>query len=134
MKFVLNMAWREMRASWSRLLLFFLCIAIGVGSIVALRSFTQIMRASVGREVRALSGADVQVALNQPWKPETKAVLERYSTSPLVVALTEMLETQTMVRPVDDARARPVLVQLMAVGERFPLYGEVKLVGGARYT
>src|SRR5437660_4102965 len=90
MKFALNMAWREMRASWYRLLLFFLCIAIGVGSIVALRSFTQIMKASVEREVRALSGADVQVSLNQPWKPETKAALERYSTSPLVVAHTEI--------------------------------------------
>ena len=38
MRFVLLMAAREMRASWQRLLFFFLCIAIGVGAIVALRS------------------------------------------------------------------------------------------------
>ena len=134
MKFVLNMAWREMRASWYRLLLFFLCIAIGVGSIVALRSFTQVMKISVAREVRTVSGADVRVALNQPWKPETKAVLERYSTSPLVTGHTQLFDTQTMVRSASDSNARPVLVQLMAVGEQFPLYGQLKLVGGARYT
>src|SRR6185503_498588 len=122
MKFVLNMAWREMRASWYRLLLFFLCIAIGVGSIVALRSFTQVMRNSVAREVRTVSGADVRVALNQPWKPETKAVLERYSTSPMVTGYTQLFDTQTMVRSANDPNARPILVQLMAVGEQFPLY------------
>ena len=134
MKFVLNMAWREMRASWHRLLLFFLCIAVGVGSIVALRSFTQIMKSSVGREVRALNGADVRVALNQAWKPEMRAVLERYSKSPLVMAHTEVFETQTMVRAADNASLRPVLVQLMGVGEQFPLYGEIKLLGGTRYA
>ena len=35
MRFVLRMAWREVRASWRRLLFFFLCVAIGVaGAIV----------------------------------------------------------------------------------------------------
>ena len=35
MKFVINLAWREMRASWRRLLFFFICIAIGVGAAAA---------------------------------------------------------------------------------------------------
>ena len=91
MRFIVNMAWREMRASWHRLLLFFLCIAIGVGSIVSLRSFTQIMKASLGREARSLYGADVMVGVNHPWKAETRATLERYALSPLVTAHTEVL-------------------------------------------
>ena len=36
MSFIFNLAWRELRASWRRLLFFFLCVGIGVGSIVAL--------------------------------------------------------------------------------------------------
>ena len=32
MKFVLSMALRETRASWKRLLFFFICIAIGVAA------------------------------------------------------------------------------------------------------
>src|SRR5438876_5445730 len=126
MKFALNMAWREMRASWRRLQLFFLCIAIGVGSIVSLRSFTEIMKASLGREARSLFGADVMVAVNNPWQPETRAALGRYARSPLVTAHTEILETLTMVRPADDPGARPVMVQLSAVQAQFPLYGEVR--------
>lgn len=73
--FILNMAWREMRASWQRLLLFFLCIAMGVGSIVTLRSLVQRMKAAIGREARVMYSADVQIGVNRSWKPETMAVL-----------------------------------------------------------
>ena len=38
------MSLREFRASWRRLLFFFLCVAIGVGAIVALRSIIQSLR------------------------------------------------------------------------------------------
>ena len=37
MRFVLKMTVRELRASWRRLVFFFVCVAIGVGAIVALR-------------------------------------------------------------------------------------------------
>jgi len=90
MRFILNMAWRETRASWFRLLLFFLCIAIGVGSMVSLRSFTQNLRASILRESRSLVAADVRVENAQPWKAEARAILNRYSASSLVTAHTEI--------------------------------------------
>lgn len=43
------------------------------------------------------------------------------------------VDLETMVRPEADAGARPVLVQLMAVQAGFPLYGRVRLAGGAQY-
>jgi len=134
MKFVLNMAWREMRASWRRLLLFFLCIAIGVGSIVSLRSLAQKLRAAIDREARAMFGGDLLVGANRMWQPEVKAAIERYFSSPLVVAHTEVMGTQTMVRSAGDPNARPVTVTLLGVQEQFPLYGEVQLEGGVHYT
>ena len=44
MTFVLRMALREIRASWQRLLFFFVCIAVGVASIVTIRSVIQSVR------------------------------------------------------------------------------------------
>ena len=44
MIFIVRMSLREFRASWRRLLFFFLCVAIGVGAIVALRSIIQSLR------------------------------------------------------------------------------------------
>ncbi len=135
MKFIVNMAWREMRASWYRLLLFFFCIAIGVGSIVGLRSLVQNLKVAVGSEARSFFyAADVRVSTNQGWKPETRQSLERLSQLSLVAAHTEALITQTMVLPKNSGDAPPVLVQLRGVQVEFPLYGEVKLAGGAPYT
>ena len=61
MKFVLRMALRETRASWRRMLFFFICIAVGVAAIVALRSVIQNVRAVFSTEAKGLIAADVDV-------------------------------------------------------------------------
>ncbi|MGH9940668.1 MAG: ABC transporter permease, partial [Blastocatellia bacterium] len=134
MKFVSNLAWREMRASWHRLLFFFICIAIGVGSIVALRSLVQNVKEALGRESRSLLTADVQASSGSPWNAETKATLGRYYKSPMVEAYTETLETATMLRSVDNEHTPPKMVELKAVQSQFPFYGEMELAGGAKYS
>ena len=48
MTFVLRMAVRETRASWKRLLFFFVCIAIGVAAIVTLGSIEVALTAVAG--------------------------------------------------------------------------------------
>jgi putative ABC transport system permease protein len=134
MRFVVNLAWREMRASWRRLLFFFICIAIGVGSIVALRSLVQNVKAAVGRESRSLLTADVQASSGSPWNAETRVTFERYYKSPLVEAHTETFETATMLSSVKDEIAPPKMVELKAVQSQFPFYGEIVLAGGAKYS
>ena len=66
MTFVIRMALREIRASWQRLLFFFVCIAVGVASIVAIRSVIQSVRQGLTREARAMTGADVVVRSDRP--------------------------------------------------------------------
>ena len=57
MTFVLRMAWRETRASWPRLLFFFLCVALGVAAIVVLRSVVQNVRITLTREAPPTSSS-----------------------------------------------------------------------------
>ncbi|QQS48305.1 MAG: ABC transporter permease [Acidobacteriota bacterium] len=134
MSFVFKMAWREIRSSWRRLLFFFICIAIGVGSIVSLRSIVQNMKASIASESRSLLTADVQVSTNAPWNKETLAVLEKYYSSPIVEAHTQVIETATMLRSGEDAESRPKMVELKAVESPFPFYGQMILAGGKKYS
>ena len=131
---MVNLAWREMRASWHRLLFFFICIAIGVGSIGALRSLVQNVKASIGRESRSLLTADVQVSSNAAWSEQTQAVLERYRNSPLVQGHTETVETATMLRSARNDNTAPKMVELKAVQPQFPLYGEMTLGYRAKYS
>jgi putative ABC transport system permease protein len=133
MSFVLRMAAREARASWKRLAFFFLCVAIGVGAIVALRSVIQGVRDTLVRQARTLTASDVLISTNRPWDDSTRATIERRLAAAPVTARTEAVETATMARSTGpDGRVRMVEVQGVQPG--FPLYGEVVLQGGAPYS
>ena len=58
MRFVLRMAARELRSSWRRLLFFFICVAVGVGAIVALRSIALLAVGMDSFRERALAGLE----------------------------------------------------------------------------
>ncbi len=133
MTFVLRMAARELRASWRRLLFFFICVAIGVGAIVALRSIVQSVRAGLTSEARALLSADVVLQTNRGWDAATRQRLDSLLADLRVLDRTDSLETATMVRPDSDA-AVARMVELKAVKAGFPFYGSVVLEGGARYS
>jgi len=128
-KFILQMARRELRASWRRLLFFFACIAIGVGAIVAGRSMLQNAAVAIAAEARNLLTADVQVDSNRPWTPETLEAIGRIS-QPFVEARAETIESSTMLRPADPAREGVMTVELKGIDSSFPLAGEFNLANG----
>ncbi|MFN0109663.1 MAG: ABC transporter permease [Blastocatellia bacterium] len=134
MNFIFNLAYREMRASWHRLLFFFLCIAIGVGSIVALRSLVQNLKTALVGDARSLMTADVQVSANNAWNAEAKVALERSYASPLVTAHIDVLETATMARSGEDWLGTPKMVELKAVQPGFPFYGEMVMADGQKFS
>jgi putative ABC transport system permease protein len=132
-KFVLLMAAREMRASWHRLLFFFVCIAIGVGAIVALRSVIQSVRYTFAGEARSLITADAIITSNQALKPELIAKIdERLGAAG--AESTRSIELATMARPADRADGRARMVELRAVERAFPYYGRMKLADDRPYS
>jgi putative ABC transport system permease protein len=133
MRFVLRMALREIRASWQRLLFFFICIAIGVGSIVALRSVIQNVRAALARETRSLIAADILISANTPVPDDVRAFVARAQAAGRVSETSDAVEIATMVRPVDNTRQTARMVELRAVQAAFPFYGTLTLREGA-YT
>ena len=134
MKFVLLMAVRETRASWQRLIFFFVCIAVGVAAIVALRSVIRSVRDVLSGEARSLIAADVLIATNREWTPEARATIDRRLTEAASAARTETIETPTMVRPADPGKAVARMVELKAVQPQFPLYGTISLERGQPYS
>jgi putative ABC transport system permease protein len=130
MRFVVRMALREIRASWQRLLFFFICIAIGVGSIVALRSLIQGVRVALAGEARTLLGGDLVVSTNRPWSPAVLDRIEAEQRAGRITRRSETVEIPTMVRPVDPAQPAARIVELRAIGPEFPLYGTLVLQDG----
>jgi putative ABC transport system permease protein len=133
--FILRMAWRETRASWARLLLFFLCAGLGVAAIVVLRSVTQHVRATLTAEARSILAADVMVETRRPLAEVVFPRVGDRLTAPAVEAATRVIETQTMASPMPGAGNGHVkLVELRGVEAAFPFYGRLELEGGRAYA
>ena len=130
MRFIALMAAREMRASWRRLIFFFVCIAVGVGAIVALRSVIQSVRGALARETRALIASDVLVSSNSPFTQAVRDVIAAEQTAGRITAFSEAAEIATMVRPAVRATAATKMVELRAVEAAFPFYGTLTMREG----
>ncbi|HEY7058342.1 MAG TPA: FtsX-like permease family protein, partial [Vicinamibacterales bacterium] len=135
MTFILLMAAREIRASWRRLVFFFVCVAIGVAAIVALRSMIQNIRTGLSREARALIAGDVVIGTNRPWSPDVRAAIDRRLADEPIVARQEAVEVATMVRP-EEGRGAAVarMVELRGVQPGFPFYGVIGLETGESFS
>ncbi|MGE0462172.1 MAG: ABC transporter permease [Vicinamibacterales bacterium] len=133
MMFITRMIVREMRSSWRRLLFFFVCIAVGVGAIVALRSVIQSVRQTFAGEARALITADAIISSNRALDAELLQVVDRRLAEAGAESL-QSVEIATMVRAADGDRGLTRMVELRAVEPGFPYYGRMALSGGQTFS
>jgi len=131
--FIARMIAREMRSSWRRLLFFFICIAVGVGAIVALRSVIQSVRQTFAGEARGLISADAVISSNRALGPELAEAIDRRLAEAGAESL-QSVEIATMVRAADRAEGLTRMVELRAVEPGFPYYGRMALTGGQAYS
>ena len=131
MRFIFNLTRREIRSSWRRLLFFFLCIALGVGSVVALRSLIQNLTKVVGNDARALMTADLEVTSTNDFSPtDIGKVEETIAKFPIIEARNETISTASMARPADRTNESLEFVELKGIEPSFPLVGSFTLTSG----
>jgi putative ABC transport system permease protein len=133
MMFITRMIAREMRSSWRRLLFFFVCIAVGVGAIVALRSVIQSVRQTFAGEARSLITADAVINSNRALDPELAEAIDHRLAEAGAESL-QAVEIATMVRGADRPKGLTRMVELRAVEPGFPYYGRMVLSGGQAFT
>ena len=72
---------------------FFVCIAIGVGAIVALRSVIQSVRGVLTSEARTLIAADILLSTDRPWQQGTpERIATRVATMPVLPSRIDSIE------------------------------------------
>ncbi|HEX8249103.1 MAG TPA: FtsX-like permease family protein [Pyrinomonadaceae bacterium] len=124
MQFIFNLTFREIRSSWRRLLFFFLCIAIGVGSVVVLRSLIQNLGRAVAGDARGLLTADFEISSTNPFTPsELSAIESVIAKSNIVQARNETVTTAAMTRTAENFQ----FVELKGIEPPFPLVGDFVL-------
>ncbi|WP_106147718.1 ABC transporter permease [Flagellimonas meridianipacifica] len=98
------MAWRDSKASGSRLLLFMASIILGIAAVVSIQSFSENLEENIAIQSKALMGADFVIDSNQTPNEKVLAIIDSLG----------------------GADGRSVGFPSMAV---FPKSGDAKLVG-----
>ncbi|MGI9176168.1 MAG: ABC transporter permease, partial [Rhodothermales bacterium] len=71
-----KMAWRDSRGSRRRFVLFLSSMVLGVAALVAISAFGDNLRRAIDEEAKTLLGADFSLEANQPFSPETEALID----------------------------------------------------------
>ena len=124
LRLAVTLARREMRSGLGGFRLFLACLALGVGAIAAILSFSRAVEEGLRADARELLGGDVAISLlYREATPAQLAWLAREGQ------LTRWIDSRSMARPLKPG-GHPALVQLKAVEPDYPLYGSVELQGG----
>ncbi|MGD9844985.1 MAG: ABC transporter permease [Variibacter sp.] len=115
----LRLALREMRAGLRGFLVFIACIALGVMAIAGVGSLARSLSEGLAHEGRSILGGDLAFSLIQREATAHERAFMRSRG-----ALSAVATMRAMVRTSD---ARSALVELKAVDDAYPLYGQVSL-------
>ena len=121
------MLWREARFSWKRQVFFAFCVAVGVGGLVAVKSFGLSVEARMRLEARALLAADLVLSSARPFtEAEWKALRDLETRGARVSLSREFVSMATV-----PGKTATRLVDVRAVDARYPFYGLV-ITGSGR--
>ena len=124
-----SIAWRvcrrELRGGLSGFRIFLACLALGVGSIAAVGNVSESVLSALERDGRKLLGGDVELRLTH--QEATGDQIEWLTANTERVA--ELATMRTTAYGPDQRR----LVELKAVDDAYPLFGEMELADGVPF-
>lgn len=118
MPFLLDLAWRDLRASGRRLWIFVACLVLGVSLVAAGGGLYRQVADALSNDARQIFGGDVEIEAPAALSADTLEWMQQRATISRVIELRTMLRT-------DDGRAQ--LIELLSADEVYPLVGQVEL-------
>ncbi len=118
MRFLLDLAWRDLRASGRSLWVFCACLALGVALVSASGSLYRLVGAGLLADTRELMGGDLEVDSKAPLPADALDWIRARGKLSLVTELYTMLGT---------AAGNFLRVELQSMDANYPLYGTLRL-------
>ncbi|GAA0285350.1 ABC transporter permease [Alteraurantiacibacter aestuarii] len=117
-----RIARRDLHRQFRGLRLLLVCLFLGVGALAAIGSLTSAIRGELNQQGQVLLGGDFEVEVYQrPLTQEENEFLEGYGTLSQGLRMQAMASTEEATAP----------IELKAVDDNWPLYGELTLDGGS---
>lgn len=112
---------RDSRGAGPRLVFFVLCLAVGVGAVVSVSSFSAGLDQGIRREARSMLAADLALSGRRPIPEKAIRPLDQAGAE-----RTRILEMLTMAAtPSDSGTGSSRLVELKSVDGVYPFYGRL---------
>ena len=120
----------ETRGAWRRMLFFILCIAVGVGAVMTVKSFSNLVSQTIQGQEKGLLSADL--AIKGSWEQNKEDLNIQKKVLPAETEFLFVKELHGMVKfnsPSTGTKPASLITELKAVsltGPQYPLYGEFK--------
>ncbi|MBI9042791.1 FtsX-like permease family protein [Lutibacter sp.] len=111
------MAWRDGKASLSRLMLFMASIILGIAAVVSIQLFSENLKQNIKNQSKALMGADFIIGSRQLPNQKVQAIIDS-----LNVAASEVNFVSMAAFPKNEGTK---LVKVRAIEGNFPFYGTI---------
>ena len=112
-----KMAWRDGKASLSRLMLFMASIILGIAAVVSIQLFSENLKQNIKDQSKALMGADFIIDSKQLPSKKVQAIIDS-----LNVAASEVNFVSMAAFPKNEGTK---LVKVRAIEGNFPFYGSL---------
>ncbi|MDH3674889.1 MAG: ABC transporter permease, partial [Anaerolineae bacterium] len=119
--------WRQLASSRKQAVVFVLCVALSMVTLVALGGFSASVNRALLQDARQLQAADIIVSSNSPFSESLTRVMDALVEQERVERA-RMYEFISVVRVTTDDNS--LLSNLKVVEPGYPFYGEVELESG----
>lgn len=114
---LLKMAWRDGKASLSRLMLFMASIILGIAAVVSIQLFSDNLKQNIKQQSKALMGADFIIDSKQEPSEKVKSIIDSLGADASEVNFVSMAAF-----PKNNGTK---LVKVRAIEGAFPFYGTI---------
>ena len=122
---------RQIATSEKQALIFILCVALSLLTLVSLGGFSSSVRRSILKDARQLHAADIIIHSHYPFSRDLVTRIEHFQQQDLAEGI-RVHEFYSMAR--NPGQEKALLSQIKAVEEGYPFYGEVKLASGRKFS
>ena len=116
----IKLAFRDLRGGISSFRIFITCLILGVAAISGVGSISKAMNAGITKDSQRLLGGDFSIQLtHRPISPDANEYIKKIGPVSAIHNMRAMAKT--------DKSDRRTLIELKAIDNAYPLYGEIKL-------
>ena len=123
-----SLAFAESRGAWRRFIFFIVCIAIGVGAVMTVKSFSSLIGTAIQGESKGLLAADLEI--KGRWEQNLDDLKFQKAALPAETEFQFIKELHAMaLYPQSDDKKASLLVELKSVPAQapfYPMYGSIE--------